>query len=370
MEAQYYALATIEGLHLTCDFVVHSAALFGCAPNYSPTPVGLHKLYSEPYQIYGSIPFSEYRRFAEVAPMDERTLQALQSVTVRRMRDLTCLAWELDPIIAGDFGNDPEVNSSVLHRIVGAGEQILDILRLFLFTPGEDTSIGRLASLGGGVTGIWIGDGIGGRGQFIARKTSNYQLVQDPVERGIQDVRKIYHHDVFRELCSVVCSGSAGDPILTLVLKSLQTFRESRDIQNAEARFLRLAAVAEHLARKKQGKRLAGSALRNSIAELACNGWRDNADVLQTTEELWDSARNPLTHSAETFASIGRDAKHDIAIMEKIVFNMIEATVLDWLVDGTCSDAGEIEGVSSGDIHVGFESDGNVGQRTDDDVPF
>ena len=35
MEVRYYALATIEGLHLTCDFVVHSAAIFGCPPLFA-----------------------------------------------------------------------------------------------------------------------------------------------------------------------------------------------------------------------------------------------------------------------------------------------------------------------------------------------
>src|ERR1035441_4883364 len=41
MESMHYALTTVEGLHLTCDFVVYSAALFGCPPDYSPTRVGV-----------------------------------------------------------------------------------------------------------------------------------------------------------------------------------------------------------------------------------------------------------------------------------------------------------------------------------------
>jgi hypothetical protein len=219
MDSHHYALTTIEGLHLTCDFVVYSAALFGCPPNYSPTRVGLHYSYEEPYRIYASIPFYEYGGFSEAALMDELTLQSLQGVTVPRMKDLTCIAWELDEDAIPAFSKDVDLNSSVLLRTLDAGEQILDIMRLFLFTPGEETSIGRVGSLGGGVTGIWIGDGRGENCQFIARQTSRFQLVQKPIKRRLKDVRRIYNHEILREMCSVVCSGAALDPTLSLVLR-------------------------------------------------------------------------------------------------------------------------------------------------------
>jgi len=269
--------------------------------------------------------------------MDELTLKALQSITAPRMRDFTCLVWELNENASVRFGENAELSSAALSRTVDAGEQILDIIRLFLFTPGQDASIGRVGSLGGGITGIWIGDAE--NCQFIARKTSNFQLVQEPIERGLKDLRKIYNHDVFRELGSVVCSGAATDPTLSLVLKCLRALRESRDLQSFEARFLRLAAIAEHLARKKQGKRLQGTALREEIANLASQSRREIPDILQTVRDLWDHARNPLTHSAEIFEMLGRDAKHDIGAMEKLVFNMIEATVLQWRVEGLREDA-------------------------------
>ena len=104
MESMHYALTTVEGLHLTCDFVVYSAALFGCPPDYSPTRVGLHDSFREPYEIYGAIPFREYGRFAETSFMDEETLKALGSVTAQRMKDFTCIAWELDLSTIECFG--------------------------------------------------------------------------------------------------------------------------------------------------------------------------------------------------------------------------------------------------------------------------
>src|SRR5665213_166649 len=153
MQPQHYAIATIEGLHLTCDFVVYSAALFGCPPDYSSTRVGLHDSYRKPYETLTSIPLSEYPQFQENSFMDELTMQAVRSATVPRMRDFSCIAWELPEEMGASFTTDPASNSAVLSRVIGAGEQILDIMRLFPFKPGEDVSIGRVGSLGGGYHG-------------------------------------------------------------------------------------------------------------------------------------------------------------------------------------------------------------------------
>jgi hypothetical protein len=267
MPPRHYALATIEGLHLTCDFVVYSAALFGCPPDYSPTRVGLHDAYREPYQTLTPIPLNEYLQFREISLMDELTMQALRSATVPRMRDFSCIAWELPEGAVTPFTTDPASNSAVLSSVISAGEQIVDIIRLFLFKAGEDSSIGRVGSLGGGVTGVWLGDDVGSNCQFIARKTSRFQLVQEPLRRGLKDVRRIYNDDVFRELCSVVCSGGGCDETLSLVLNSLRTFRESRDLQSEEARFLRLGSMAEDLAKRhRRRERLKGPELREAIA--------------------------------------------------------------------------------------------------------
>jgi len=273
--------------------------------------------------------------------MDDLTMQTLRSATVPRMRDLSCIAWELPERTVTSFTTDPATNSAVLSRLVSAGEQILDIIRLFLFKPGEDSSIGRVGSLGGGVSGVWLGDDDGSHCQFIARKTSRFQLVQQPLRRGLKEVRHIYNDDVFRELCSVVCSGSARDETLALVLHSLRTFRESRDLQSEEARFLRLGSMAESLAKRHtRQERLSGPKLRKAIAEVACSNTLDDIDIQEATvRELWDQVRNPLTHTAQNFASIGHDAKQDIATMEKLTFNMIKGTVLNWRIDFTNEDS-------------------------------
>ena len=333
MGSGFYGLATVEGLHLTCDFVVYSSALFGCPPDYCPTPVGLHDSYREPYEVLAGMPFSAYKQFATVNCMDNETLDAISCVLATRMKDFTCLAWEIDPQLFGRSIPHP-IDASILGPILRTAEQILDMIRLFLFVPGENSSIGRAGAVGGGVSGVWFGDQAGDGAYFVARKTSAYHLVQRPMQRGLADVRRIYADPIFRELCSVVCSGPGNDPILAIVLQSLRAFRESRDIPSAEARFLRLASIAEHLARGKSGERLKGPNLRSRIAEIAGRGWRKNTTILQTTTDLWDNARNPLTHSTETFPSLSRSGDSDIAALEGIVINMIEAVVIQWRNEG------------------------------------
>ncbi len=127
------------------------------------------------------------------------------------------------------------------------------------------------------------------------------------------------------------------------MLDSLRTFRESRDLQSEEARFLRLASMAEDLAKRhKRQDRLAGRDLREAIAEVASSNTLDGIHIPRSTvKELWDQVRNPLTHTAQSFASIGRDAKQDIATMEKLTFNMIKGTVLNWRTEDFINDASD-----------------------------
>jgi hypothetical protein len=331
MTNQHYALAPVEGLHLTCDFVVYSAALFGCPPGYSPTPVRSHDAFREPHDILGGIPFRNYEELAEECSMDSLTIQSLQGVAAQKMTDFTCIAWEIEQSLLPDLGKeDLEQTGRVLNCIVETGEQIMDLIRLFLFKPGEDASIGKVGGFGGGVSGIWFGDGAGTRADFIARKTARFQLLQDPMERGISDVRKIYNDPVFRELSSVVCAPKELDPILSLVLRALRAFRETRDIPIPEARFKHLVAIAEDLARKNGEKRLQGIDLRNRIATMADASWNKTNDLFAATKDLWDNVRNPLIHSAKTFPMIGRDSGHAIPALERIVINMIQSVVLDW----------------------------------------
>ncbi|MGA2712147.1 MAG: hypothetical protein ABSG41_03495 [Bryobacteraceae bacterium] len=291
----------------------------------------LHEAFREPHGILASIPFANYEELADECSIDLLTLQVLKCVTAQRMNDFTCLAWEIEPSLVGDFGkNGTHQPGQALNRIVETGEQIMDLIRLFLFKPGEDATIGRVGGLGSGISGAWFGDSGGTFSRFIARKTARFQLVQDPMERGIADVRRIYNDPVFRELCSVVCAAKKEDPLLNLVLRSLRALRESRDIQAAEPRFQRLASVAEDLARRNQTKRLQGTELRNRVASMADRGWQKEGDILAATKDLWDNARNPLAHSANTFAMIGRDSSRDIATLEMTVIKMIQSAVLDW----------------------------------------
>lgn len=327
----YYVLSTVEGLHLTCDFVVYSAALYGCPPNYTPTPVGLHEVYRHPHQLLGSIPFKNYIHFGPTSAMDELTLQAMASVQSRKLQDFTCIAFEIE-LDKPDYTStlSPEVNSLLLQQLLEKGERILDVIRLFLFKPGENRSIGRVGAIGNGVCGAWLGND-GEAAKFIARKISRYQLVQSPFEVTLEDVRKIYNDPVFKELHSAACLNHDNDDLLLKrIFQSLRAFRESRELQSLETRFLRLGSLVEHLAKRDENEYLKGKELRNRIARIAEKGWNTKGDVLSVATDLWDNARNPLTHSVETFSSIRRDPALDIPNMEQIVVNMIQAVVIAW----------------------------------------
>ena len=114
-------MTIVEGLHLTCDFLIHSAALFGCEPNYEPTPVLIHQTFREPYQVLGAIPFDEYAQFAQVATMDDLTLEAIQRVNTGRMRDFTCIVWELDSDLVRTLGSGEAItNDQKIDRVANA----------------------------------------------------------------------------------------------------------------------------------------------------------------------------------------------------------------------------------------------------------
>jgi len=326
----FYALAPIEGLHLTCDFIVYSAALYGCHPNYNPTPVKLHETYRQPYDLLGKIPFNNYVQLSSRAIMDDSTLLALENISNKTMKDFTVVAFEIE------FDNpeyvstlDSQINEELLQRLLEKGERILDVIRLFLFTPGENKSIGQVGAMGHGISGIWFGND-GENLKFIARKKSRYELAQTPIEVNLADVSRIYNNPVFKELCSAASIDSEHDDLLARIFKSLRAYRLSRDNQDSETRFSRLAVIAEDLAKRRNDERLQGSNLRDRIAQIAQMGWDSKDDTLDVAKDLWGSVRNPLAHSLATFASLNRDPATDILNIERIVVNMIEAVVIAW----------------------------------------
>jgi len=154
----YYAIAPVSGLHLTCDFVVYSAGIFGSSPNYNPTSVGVHAKYREPYEYLASIPFSEYPNLSKVSAMDDITLEEISQLPNKRLRDFTCIAFEIEldrPNYA--IASSTEFNNALLQDLLELGDRIIDVLRLYLFLPGEDKSIGRVGALGKGAFGAWLG---------------------------------------------------------------------------------------------------------------------------------------------------------------------------------------------------------------------
>lgn len=336
----YYALTTVEGLHLTCDFVIYSVALYGCPPNYNPTPVRLHEVYRQPYEILGKIPFNNYVRLSsQAAVMDNLTLRTLTNVSNKTIRDFTAVAFEIEldnsELISA---LDSRLNDELFQRLIDKGEKILDVIRLFLFTPGENKSIGQVGAFGNGISGIWIGND-GDNLKFIARNTSRFQLTQTPIEVSLTDVSRIYNDSVFKELCSAASIDSTHDDLLNRIFDSLRAYRVTRDIQDPATRFLRLAAIAEHLAKRNSDERLKGPKLRDRIAHIAQMGWHSKDDILNVATDLWDNVRNPFTHSVETFTSLGRDSTTDILNAERIVVNMIQAVVMAWRTQEFDTDA-------------------------------
>jgi hypothetical protein len=311
--------------------------------------------------LLGAIPFTSYVHFSETSAMDDLTLQEISGLPERRIKDFTCVAFELE-LDKSDYAlaSSERFNSALLQDLLARGDKILDVLRLYLFKPGQDNSIGRVGAIANGVYGLWLGTIDGESVKFIARRVSRYQLVQDPIDVSLAEVRRIYNDDTFKELYSAACMGTQRYPVLDGVFDGLRAFRESRELQSWEARFRHLGALAEGLAKKDKSERLFGKELRDRMAHVASRGWytelsgnsssdilpkpthsaslkhlewNTKDDVLKVVEDLWDNVRNPLTHSAATFTSLGRDPKQDVLNIERIVVAMIHALVNAWRLE-------------------------------------
>ena len=302
---------------------------------------------------------------AAAAAMDASTRSAIAAVTSRRLNDFTCMAFEVE-LDGPDYASaaSAEANNALMLSPLEQGEQILDVLRLFLFRPGEDRSIGRFGAIDRGVYGVWLGSGDGENMKFLARTLSRYQLVQPLMDVTLDDVRRIYGHQSYKQLNSAACAGSSThDPLLRRIFLSLRALRITRDIPNLEARFRVLAPIAEYLAKRDADERLQGDDLRFRIARLAYSGqnhyglvfdkryanrWESEAAALAVVRDLWKNVRNSLSHSveevwgtdehllpspAEAIGGPRRDPLRDMSNMERIVINMIHEVLFGWVCE-------------------------------------
>ncbi len=338
-----YVLMPIDGLHLTCDFVIYRSALFGNEPDYVPSRVGLHDEFAHPYHYLSHLSFQQYLLpdLAVVLEADEESQRELRRVPDKRLKDFTCLMFELEEEEWVDLSlpGSQHNNNALLERVCLQADQILDVLRLYLFRPGEDRLIGQAGSMGGGVCGLWLGDEESVR--FIARRVSPYALAQDPIDVSLNDVRHVYNDRVFQELCSAAHKHLDDlDSTLQRVFSALKAFRESRELQSWEARLRHLFTIAESLAKATPEQHLHGPALRQAVAEVASTCWDDGfrdqhsfPDVLDVVRDLWDNVRNAITHQLTNPVALRRDPQEDLYHMEHLVVSMLRSIVCHWQMD-------------------------------------
>src|ERR1041385_6471632 len=96
MNNTYFVLASVEGLHLTTDLVIGEAVLVGSGAGYTPV---LPEDYREARNVYGVIPFTEYRRVRDGDPataIDEESLDAVARLAHgSRIADHACLIFPI-----------------------------------------------------------------------------------------------------------------------------------------------------------------------------------------------------------------------------------------------------------------------------------
>ncbi|MBD2176799.1 hypothetical protein H6F42_07710 [Pseudanabaena sp. FACHB-1998] len=363
----YYVIAPINGLRLDFDYRMHSAEVYGCPPNYTPNVKGCPE-FRQPYEYLGEFAFSQYEELSQEWKIDKESLQNIQSLQNLKLRDFTCIAFEIDLIESDDiFSLDETINPSFFQEIIDRGERFLDVWRLCLFKPGENFSIGNFGALENGIQAFWIGKhDIAPK--FFARKSLRYQLVQEPVNVFLSEFGVIYSDITFRGLSTAAYLYPKNSEIVHNIFNVLRAFRESRDITSWEARFRHLATMAESLAKQNQTERLAGDKLRKIIGRISTHGWelyknynssvllpprgqyhliskrydeigwKDENEAQKIVKDLWDNVRNPLAHTITTAKSLNRDLVKDMINMEKIIMTMI---------NGICA-AYEVEDLYSG----------------------
>ncbi len=285
-----------------------------------------------------SIPFNEYKRLISSSEMDSVTQSLLSSLGTGRLKNYTCIMFEMDSEkLTALLQQGPDGHHAVLGAAIEQGERILDILRLYLFKPGQPAGIGRAGGLDNGVSAIWVASDDFTFDTFIARATHQYRSLQKALRVDLKELRIIYTDEVFTELKTMpFCEVSPLGPIMSRIVSGLRAFRESRDIAVMEARFKHLAAIAESLAKKTPEESINQNELRDRISKIATRDRMmsiDPAQVLDSITDLWKNVRNPLSHETQTFSSLGRDANADLRQIELIVVSMIRAVVIAWRME-------------------------------------
>jgi len=344
----HFVIAPVDGLCLTYEFPIYSAFLYGAMPNCKIVRQGRSEAYRHPLDVFGNIPLSHYpelRSRLSSVRIDPGSLEALANVPDVPLRQRTCLAFEV-MLDCNDYTASEEDTAGLLEWLLQLGDQILDLLRLFLFCPGEDRSIGRAGALGRGVCGLWLGNGVHEAGQelrmrFLARQRSRFELVQDAGEVDFETLHELYQTNAFREFSSAACVHPDKQlPLYDKVFAALRTLRESREMQTLEGRFRQLSPLVEDLANRDEKEQLHGRDLYERIARIAWfsmwdewdtglpirrGRWRTLQELSGDVSGLWGRLRNKLSHTCRSVAGLSRHPEGDLITMETLAISMIRA---------------------------------------------
>lgn len=369
-KCDYWVLATIDGLHLTHDYRLYSAEIYGCAPYYEPDPEN-YQAFRHPYDKLCKLKIKDYQNIKKEA-ISPYSLNLMKEIANDNssLSDLTCLCfkYEHEKTKFESFAKNIDLEDDLYNSVLEYGERILDTFRLPLFNPSEQNSIGRLGAIKQGLVGFWIGNNTD-IPFFIARKQQKMQVVDKyPVTKF--DLPLIYYDLASRTLVKYACNFSnSTNPIIKKIFRSLEKLRQSRELNN-EARFKELATIAEDLAKKNETERLSGYNLRTRIAKIVTNGWHLYEDysssmlmpqnlipeqyqkiqnrfdeigwhsIPKATEkinDLWTNVRNHITHETKTFDDLNRNANSDLTDIERIVvmsiYSVFISTELGYLYE-------------------------------------
>ena len=153
----YYVIAPINCLRLDFDYRMYSAEIYGCPPDYTAYPKACPE-FRQPYEYLGAFSFQQYEQLISRWKIDSQTVHNLRQVSNYKLRDFTCIAFEIELDQPGyTLTGDETINSSLFQHIIDKGERFLDVWRLCLFKPGEDFSIGNFGAIDKGIQGFWLG---------------------------------------------------------------------------------------------------------------------------------------------------------------------------------------------------------------------